>query len=98
VVALIRLRAELRRGPAAPGRRLELPYFVAVMDGDQVLDRRGFVLEATFPANADSIRVAGEELQLRLPGGGERGAARYRIIVSLQLTPEELAFNRGQGR
>ncbi|MDP3316804.1 MAG: hypothetical protein Q8M47_12170, partial [Devosia sp.] len=55
---------------------------------------REFVLAANFRPNVESIRVAGDELDLRFPGAGDRGAAQYRIIVSLLLTPEELAHNR----
>lgn len=98
VVTTLKVQAELRRGPAAQGRRAQLPYFVAVLDGERILDRQDFVLEANFPANVDGMRVAGEELELRFPGAAERGAARYRVVVSLQLSQEELAYNRRAAR
>ncbi len=94
VVTTLKVQAELRRGPAAQGRRLQLPYFVAVLEDDRILDRKDFTLEAGFPANVDGMRVVGDELELRLPAAAGRGAARYRVLVSLQLTAEELAFNR----
>ena len=94
VVARLKLQADIARGPAARGRGAQVPYFVAVMDGDAVLDRREFVLEVNFPPNVDALRVAGGELELRFARAGDRGAAQYRIIVSLQLTEEELAHNR----
>lgn len=97
VLARIKVGADVARGPAARGRAAQVPYFVAVMDGDTVLDRREFVLNAAFPANVDALRVAGDELELRFAEAGDRGAARYRIIVSLQLTEEELAYNRRAG-
>jgi hypothetical protein len=94
VVAYLKVQADVIRGPAARGRGAQVPYFVAVMQGDAVLDRRDFVLDANFPANVDSMQVAGGELELRFPAAGERGAAQYKIVVSLQLTEEELAYNR----
>ncbi len=94
VLATITVRADMARGPAAQGRRAQVPYFVAVMDGETILDRQAFVLDGTFPPNVESIRAAGSELELRFPGTAGRGASRYRIIVSLQLTEEELAHNR----
>jgi hypothetical protein len=97
VVASLKVQAELRRGPAAQNRRVQLPYFIAVMDGDTVLDRRAFALDGNFAANVDSMRVTGDELELRFPGAGDRGASRYRVIVSLQLTEDELAYNRRGG-
>ncbi len=94
VLASITVRANLARGPAAQGRLVQVPYFVAVMDGEAILDRQAFLLDATFPPNVNTVRAAGSELELRFPGTAERGAGRYRIIVSLQLTEEELAYNR----
>jgi hypothetical protein len=97
VVTTLKVQAELRRGPAAQGRRLQIPYFVAVLDGERILDRQDFVLEANFPGNVDGMRVTGDELELRFPSTADRGAARYRVVVSLQLSQEELAFNRRAG-
>lgn len=94
VVATIRVQADVARGPAGRGRNAQVPYFIAVMQGDSVLDRREFTLAANFRPNVESMRVAGDELELRFPGAGDRGAAQYRIIVSLLLTEEELAYNR----
>jgi hypothetical protein len=94
VAAVLTVRAELSRGLAAQGRQVQVPYFVAVMNGDAIVDRQGFVLDGTFPANVDTIAVAGRELELRFPGTAAQGAANYRIIVSLQLTEEELAHTR----
>jgi hypothetical protein len=94
LVATLTVRAELRRGPAAQGRTAQVPYFIAVIEGDRIVDRRSFTLEATFPSNVDSLRVAGDELELRFPDTADRGAGRYRVLVSFQLTQDELAFNR----
>ena len=94
VMARVKVHADIARGPAARGRAAQVPYFVAVMDGDRVLDRREFVLDGNFPANVDTLRVSGGELELRFAGAGDSGAAGYKIIVSLQLTEEELAHNR----
>jgi hypothetical protein len=94
VTASVTVRADMSRGPAARGRQAQVPYFVAVLDGEAILDRQAFVLDGTFPPNVDTIRVAGGELVLRFPGTAAQGAGRYRIIVSLQLTEEELAHNR----
>lgn len=94
VLASLKLQADVARGPAARGRNAQVPYFVAVMNGDAVLDRQQFVLDVNFPANVDALRLGGGELELRFPATGERGAAQYKIVVSLQLTEEELAHNR----
>ena len=94
----VQVGIELTRGPAAPGRRVEFAYFVAVLDGDAILDKQVFPLRAEFPANADRLRFAGDEVELRLPVRENKTAAAYRIEVGFQLTPEELAANRSRGR
>jgi hypothetical protein len=101
--------SELKFAPACPQLSLlaegaELTRFAGA--GRDVTDRvleariagREFVLNTTFPANVDALRAAGDELDLNFPEAGERGAGRYRIIVSLQLTEEELAYNRRAAR
>ena len=98
VVTTVQVGMELTRGPAAPGRGAEFAYFVAVLDGNTILDKQVFPLRAEFPANADRLRFAGEDVELRLPVGGNKSAAAYRIEVGFQLTPEELAANRSRGR
>lgn len=98
VVASLKVQADVARGPAARGRAAQVPYFVAVMDGERVLERREFVMDVAFPANVDTLRVGGGELELRFPGAGDRGAAQFKIVVSLQLTEEELAHNRRASR
>jgi len=98
VVTTVQVGIELMRGPAAPGRRAELAYFVAVLDGDRILDKQVFPLRAEFPANADRLRLTGDDVELRLQVKPDKTAAAYRIQVGFQLTPEELERNRQRGR
>jgi hypothetical protein len=98
VVTTVQVGIELTRGPAAPGRRAELAYFVAVLDGESILDKQVFPLRAEFPPNADRLRLSGDDVELRLPVRENKTAAAYRIEVGFQLTPEELEANRSRGR
>ena len=98
VVTTVQVGIELTRGPAAPGREARLAYFVAVLDGDNILDKQVFPLRAEFPPNADRLRLAGDDVELRLKVRERKSAAAYRIEVGFQLTPEELATNRSRGR
>jgi hypothetical protein len=94
VVTTVRVGIDLTRGPAAPGREARVAYFVAVLDGDLILDKQVFPLRAEFPANADRLRLAGDDVELRLKVRPDKTAAAYRIQVGFQLTPEELEANR----
>ncbi len=97
VVASVQVGIELMRGPASPGRQAQLAYFVAVLDGERVLDEQVFRLNAEFPANADRLRLTGDEVELRLPVRPNKTAAAYRILVSFKLSPVELEVNRRRG-
>ena len=59
-VATVSVGIELTRGPAAPGRTTDMAYFVAVSEGDQILDKQVYTLHAEFPANTDRLRLAGD--------------------------------------
>ena len=94
VVTTVQVGMELQRGPAAPGRQAQVAYFVAVLDGDRILDKQVFSLRAEFPANADRLRLSGDDVELRLPVKPDKTAAAYKVQVGFQLTPAELEVNR----
>lgn len=94
VLATVTVGIELTRGPAAPGRTAELAYFVAVSQGERILDKRVFPLRAEFPPNTDRVRLTGDDVELRLPTPPGTDASSYSIQVGLQLTPDELERNR----
>jgi hypothetical protein len=88
----------VERGPATGVRVVELPWFVAVVGpGDQVLNRQSFVERVTFGRNETRTTGSGEPVALSLPVGEERRATEYRILVSFELTAEDLALNRRRG-
>jgi hypothetical protein len=89
------LAMEATRGPAATGRTVSLPYFVAVTDAeDRILDKAVYAVPAEFPAGRSRVRLTGEQVTLTLPIAPDRPAASYTVVVGFQLTPEELALNR----
>ncbi len=85
---------ESTRGPASTSRTEDVPFFVAVAQGEQILDKRVFHVRADFPANTDRLRLQSDEVHLTLPITRERSGAAYDMLVGFQLTPAELATNR----
>jgi hypothetical protein len=87
------------RGPAADGRVVDLPCFVAVTDaGDsQVLERVAATTRLTFPANVGRAGATGTPVTVTLPIGEDRGARDYAVRLSFQLTPDDLVHNRARG-
>lgn len=91
-------RFEAERGPAAEGRAVDLPWFVAVSDPeDRVLDRRAYATRVGFGTNVTRTRVEGEAVRMTLPLTEGRQADDYLVRLSFQLTPEELELNRRRG-
>lgn len=96
VRATVQVNFDLTRGPAATGRRFEVPYFVAVTEGDHILDEQDYMLGAAFPPNVDHAPFSGEKIDLLLPVSPQKSAAAYQIYVGFRLSPDELAANRRQ--
>jgi hypothetical protein len=93
----VRLGAEATRGPAAPGRAIQLPYFVAVAAPEgEVLDKAVYTMGVEFPANVQRARMRGEEVRLTLPIDPDRPVPAYTVYVGFQLTEQELALNRSR--
>ncbi len=82
---------ELDRGPAAPGRTADVTYFVAVAQGEQILDKRVYANRVAFPPNLDKVWLTGDPVFMRLPVSASRSGAAYTIWVGFQLTPAEMA-------
>jgi len=88
----------VQRGPAAPSRRIDVSYFVAVREGERILDKQIYPLRVDFPENRDTVRVTGPEASLLVAVSKEKSAAAYDVLIGFQLTPEELALNRRRGQ
>jgi hypothetical protein len=93
----LNVRLDLTRGPAARGATQDVAYFVSVSQGDRILDKQIYRLNASFPGNADRARITTDEVDLVLPINDTMQGNSYSILVGFQLTPEELAFNRRRG-
>ena len=85
---------ELTRGPAMPGREIDVPVFVAVTEGDTILDKRTYTMRATFPSNVDRVTLTPGEVNLVLPVSAGKSGVAYTILAGFQLTPEQMSQGR----
>ncbi|WP_207537614.1 hypothetical protein [Sabulicella rubraurantiaca] len=97
VDATVSVRMRVDRGPAATTRTAELPWFIAVVEGDNVLSRQGFVLPVTFAPNTTRAELATPSIEIAFPVREGRRIQDLRILVGFRLSPEELALNRRRG-
>lgn len=97
VDATISVRMRVDRGPAATTRAAELPWFIAVVQGDEVLSRQGFVLPVAFAPNTTRAELATPAVEIAFPARQGRRIQDMRVLVGFRLSPEELALNRRRG-
>jgi hypothetical protein len=83
--------AELSRGPAMTANQVTVPVYVAVTEGDRILDKHVYTLSAKFPSNVDRVTVSTPEVFMVLPVSQTKSAAAYSILAGFQLTADELA-------
>ncbi|MGE0120767.1 MAG: hypothetical protein AB7S71_18910 [Dongiaceae bacterium] len=86
------------RGPAATDDYARFDYFVAVTSADgTILAREAFDAAIELSGNQTRNEIIDEiEQTIPIPEGGSGGGLV--IIVGFEMTPEELEFNRQQGR
>ena len=82
------------RGPANRTGKQSIDYFVAIVDPQgKVITRQAFKMDFEWPENR--VRVGRvDELTPRIPVSEPERAPEYRIWVGLQLTEDQLAWNR----
>jgi hypothetical protein len=86
------------RGPAATDDTAKFNYFVAVARTDKtILSRDAFDTVIELPGNQTRNETVEEIEQTITLAEGETGA-NIVIVVGIEMTPDELEFNRQQGR
>jgi hypothetical protein len=87
----VNVGVELTRGPAMPGREVDVPVFVAVTEGDAILDKRIYLMHAVFPSNVDRVTLGAGGANLVLPVTPTKSGAAYTILTGFQLSPYQMA-------
>ena len=71
VHVVLSVSMEITRGPALKGRTADVPYFISVSRGNQILDKRNFALHVQFAQNTNLVRLATDQVTLDLPVPGK---------------------------
>jgi len=77
-------------GPANHGQTLELPYFVALTDGDAIISKTLGTMEIPFDGNVSTAAVTGKTLTVDVPN--TPAAAHTEILIGFQLSQDQLAY------
>jgi hypothetical protein len=94
VQAALHVSMTVERGHALVGQTAAVPYFVTIMKGDNVLERKSYGINVGFPVNQDQVNVDTPDIDMLFPVEPGKTAQEYTIYVSFQLTPQELEYNR----
>ncbi|MET4697089.1 hypothetical protein ABIE65_000100 [Constrictibacter sp. MBR-5] len=82
------------RGPAATQSAYPVTYFVGVVGPDgAILNRESFSIELQLP-DRQSLDARVDEIRVTIPVAEGRVAADYTLIAGIQMTPDELKYNR----
>lgn len=82
------------RGPADTAREADLKYFVAIEDGPGNITAKE-IYDVTLPFEGNRRRVGiVEEVDITIPTPADKDFSEIRILIGLQITPEQLEFNR----
>jgi hypothetical protein len=98
VTADVGVTIQLTRGPAMQGRAIDVPFFLAVTQGDRILDKQNYQAHIVFPPNVDNFTYNSESVHMVFPVDATKSAAVYTVLAGFQLTPGELAYNRAHPR
>jgi hypothetical protein len=85
------------RGPAMPGRGIDVPYLVTITLGDAIREQQAYRMRVVFPSNVDTVTLASEPIHMVFPVNKTTTAASYTIWAAFQLSPEQLEYNRQRG-
>ena len=91
----IRFRAT--RAPSGVAAEYNVPYFVAVTEGtDRVLAKKNFTVHFAFAPGRAAVDFADSVASIDVKSEGEKKPYDYQVLAGLQLTKEQLEYNRSK--
>ncbi|MGD0192414.1 MAG: hypothetical protein ABSD74_16880 [Rhizomicrobium sp.] len=86
------------RAPSGTSAEYRAPYFVAVTEGtDRVLAKKNFTVPFAFAPGQSTADFSDSIASTEVQSKGEKRTYDYQVLVGLQLTKEQLDYNRSQG-
>lgn len=85
------------RGPANASRKAEYVYFVSLIDPDgDIVSRQAFPVTIPFSGNQRQLTLRDDDppVTIDIPLTRVEDAVNYEVLLGLQLTEDELQYNR----
>ncbi|MBS0966411.1 hypothetical protein JK165_09975 [Acetobacter okinawensis] len=90
----VALHITVERGPASTTETLNIPWFIAVLHGDRIVNKHIFRHTVTFPANLATFDTISKIITIDLPIPPRNVDSDYRFEVGFQLSPHQLEYNQ----
>lgn len=86
------------RPPNGGQATYKVPYFVAISQADRILAKKVFNVDVTFEPGQTTVEFSDTVKAADVQAGKDKKTYDYLILVGLQLTKEQLDYNRASGR
>ncbi len=86
------------RGPNGGGANYKVPYFVSISQADRILAKKVYSIDFAFAPGETTTTFSDTVQSADVTAGKEKKTFDYLILVGLQLTKEQLDYNRASGR
>ncbi|MDE2459299.1 MAG: hypothetical protein KGL20_08695 [Rhodospirillales bacterium] len=77
-------------GPANNGQPITLPWFVAITQGDQIIEKKNYQVTLAFDGNMSVAAASSKPVKIELPVAPD--SADVQILAGFQMTPGQLAY------
>lgn len=81
-------------GPASTRDKWTLPYFIAISQGDRIIDKKIYPVSFDFRNGSDQAVATTTTIRLRFPRAPRSGDQQ--VLVGFQMTPAEIARATGE--
>jgi hypothetical protein len=86
------------RGPNGGGAKYQVPYFVAISQFDRILAKKVYSIDFVFAPGQTSTTFTDTVKSADVAAAKDKKTFDYLVLVGLQLSKEQLDFNRASGR
>ena len=77
-------------GPANHGATVQLPYFVALSRGDQIIQKQDYTIALHFNGNASTTVATSKPVAVEL--GNVGGSQDVQVLIGFEMTPAQLSY------
>lgn len=86
------------RAPSGVAAQYSVPYFVVVTEGtDRILARKNFTIQFSFAPGQATADFSDSVGSVEVKAKGEKKTYDYQVLAGLQLSKQQLEYNRRQG-